>query len=166
MTDYSALPFRPCVGIMLINRDGLVWAGKRYGDKQPIPEEFAWQMPQGGLDKGEDPLEAARRELYEETSVKSITLLAEAPDWFSYDFPEEIQRQVRKAKYRGQTQRWFAFRFDGDDSEINILTPPDGHAQEFCEWRWEKAENLAGLVIPFKHQVYLDVVEAFSEFTG
>lgn len=165
MIDYSALPFRRCVGIMLINKDGLVWAGKRYGDAQPIPEEYSWQMPQGGLDKGEEPLDAAIRELYEETSVKSISLLCEAPDWFSYDFPEEIQRTVRKAKYRGQTQRWFAFRFEGDDSEINILTPPEGHSQEFCEWRWEKAENLPGLVIPFKHQVYLDVVEAFSAFT-
>ncbi|KZL19356.1 RNA pyrophosphohydrolase [Pseudovibrio axinellae] len=165
MTDYSALPFRQCVGIMLINRDGFVWAGKRYGDEQPIPDEYAWQMPQGGLDKGENPIAAAKRELYEETSVKSISLLAEAPDWFSYDFPEDVQRNMRKVKYRGQTQRWFAFRFDGDDSEINILTPPDGHAQEFCEWRWEKAENLPGLVIPFKQQVYRDVVEVFSEFT-
>ncbi|MDX5592158.1 RNA pyrophosphohydrolase [Pseudovibrio sp. SPO723] len=165
MTQHDLLPYRPCVGIMLINHAGLVWVGKRFGDKNPVPDETAWQMPQGGLDKGEDPLEAAKRELYEETSVSNVSLLAEAPEWYAYDFPEEVLQSTRRGKYRGQTQKWFAMRFEGMDSEINILTPPDGHGQEFCEWRWERAENLPGLIVPFKREVYAQVVGAFKHLT-
>ncbi|HWU65135.1 MAG TPA: RNA pyrophosphohydrolase [Ensifer sp.] len=157
------LPYRPCVGVMVINRDGLVWAGRR------IPEENSeydgspqlWQMPQGGIDKGEEPLEAAWRELYEETGIKSASLLAEAPDWINYDLPAQLIGIGLKGKYRGQTQRWFAFRFEGNEDEIAINPPPGGHAAEFDAWEWKRMEELPELIVPFKRQVYLKVVDAF-----
>ncbi len=164
MIDTKALPYRPCVGILLLNREGLAWIGKRH-PKNDAAAKYAWQMPQGGIDADEDPLLAARRELFEETSIRSATLLGEAPDWLVYDFPPEILARSRRGKYRGQTQKWFAFRFDGPESEIDILNPPDGHAPEFCEWRWEKAPLLPDLVIPFKRAVYEKVLDIFSHLT-
>lgn len=165
MLSPAALPdYRPCVGVMLLNADGLVWTGKR-APEGGVDPDYCWQMPQGGIDAGEDPLPAARRELYEETAIRSITLIAEAPSWFSYDYPADIVPLRHKARYKGQTQKWFAFRFEGDESEIDILTPPEGHKPEFCEWRWQRAEELPGLVIPFKRPVYEGVVQAFSAFT-
>lgn len=157
------LPYRPCVGVMVINRDGLVWAGRR------IPEENSeydgspqlWQMPQGGIDKGEEPIEAAWRELYEETGIKSASLLAEAPDWINYDLPPQLIGIGLKGKYRGQTQRWFAFRFDGTEDEIAINPPPGGHAAEFDAWEWKRMAELPELIVPFKRNVYLKVVDAF-----
>ncbi len=157
------LPYRPCVGVMVINRDGLVWAGRR------IPEENSeydgspqlWQMPQGGIDKGEEPLEAAWRELYEETGIKTASLLAEAPDWINYDLPAQLIGIGLKGKYRGQTQRWFAFRFEGYEDEIAINPPPGGHAAEFDAWEWKRMEELPELIVPFKREVYRKVVEAF-----
>lgn len=157
------LPYRPCVGVMVINRDGLVWAGRR------IPEENSeydgspqlWQMPQGGIDKGEEPLEAAWRELYEETGIKTASLLAEAPDWINYDLPAPLIGIGLKGKYRGQTQRWFAFRFEGSDDEVAINPPPGGHSAEFDAWEWRRMEELPELIVPFKRDVYLKVVEAF-----
>ncbi len=157
------LPYRPCVGVMVINRDGLVWAGRR------IPEENSeydgspqlWQMPQGGIDKGEEPLEAAWRELYEETGIKTASLLAEAPDWINYDLPSQLIGIGLKGKYRGQTQRWFAFRFEGSEDEIAINPPPGGHSAEFDAWEWKRMEELPELIVPFKRDVYLKVVAAF-----
>lgn len=157
------LPYRPCVGVMVLNRDGLVWAGRR------IPEENSeydgspqlWQMPQGGIDKGEEPIEAAWRELYEETGIKTASLLAEAPDWINYDLPAALIGIGLKGKYRGQTQRWFAFRFEGSEDEIAINPPPGGHAAEFDAWEWKKMAELPELIVPFKRDVYLKVVEAF-----
>lgn len=162
--DASTLPYRPCVGVLLLNRDRLVWVGKR-NPKHDADARYAWQMPQGGIDEGEDPYRAARRELYEETSIRSVTLIGEAPDWFTYDFPPEILKNTRKAKYRGQAQKWYAFRFDGEESEIDILNPPDGHQAEFVDWRWERADRLVDLVIPFKRDVYRQVVDTFSHLT-
>jgi putative (di)nucleoside polyphosphate hydrolase len=162
----EGLPYRPCVGIMLINKDGKVWIGSRDDGAQSSQYEYAWQMPQGGIDKGETPESAARRELYEETSIRSVTLLEEAPEWFAYDYPEEIIRATRKGKYRGQAQRWVAYRFDGPEDEINILTPPDGHSAEFNSWRWEDAARLPQLIVPFKRPVYERVVAAFSHLTA
>ena len=157
------LPYRPCVGVMVINRDGLVWAGRR------IPEENSeydgspqlWQMPQGGIDKGEEPIEAAWRELYEETGIKTASLVAEAPDWINYDLPPQLIGIGLKGKYRGQTQRWFAFRFEGSEDEIAINPPPGGHAAEFDAWEWKRMEDLPALIVPFKREVSLQVVEAF-----
>jgi len=162
----EGLPYRPCVGIMLINKDGLVWIGSRDDGAKSADYRYAWQMPQGGIDKGEAPERAARRELYEETSVQSVTLLEEAPEWFAYDYPEDVVQTSRKGKHRGQAQRWVAYRFDGPEDEINILTPPDGHSAEFSAWRWEQADRLPDLIVPFKRPVYECVVAAFSHLTA
>lgn len=166
-TEFESLPYRPCVGICLINRAGLVWIGRRAN--QSLVEHVAagheWQMPQGGIDPGEDPFEAAKRELWEETNVRTATLIAEAPDWYSYDIPRAVVGERWKFKWRGQTQKWFAFRFEGDESEIDIDHPPAGE-KEFAEWRWEPLANLPAMIIPFKRPVYENVVAAFRDLAG
>jgi putative (di)nucleoside polyphosphate hydrolase len=166
MTKYEELSYRPCVGMMLLNRTGLVFIGRRVGGPEHVDSLHSWQMPQGGLDEGEDPYQAALRELQEETSVRSVALLAEAKDWYSYDLPTQVGRKAWKGKYRGQTQKWFALRFLGSEGEINVLHPPGGHKPEFVDWRWEKMERLPALVIPFKRKVYEQVVREFSRFSG
>jgi putative (di)nucleoside polyphosphate hydrolase len=166
MTKYEELSYRPCVGMMLLNRAGLVFIGRRTGGPEHVDAVHSWQMPQGGLDEGEDPYQAALRELREETSVRSVALLAEAKDWYSYDLPTQVGRKAWKGKYRGQTQKWFALRFLGSESEIDVLHPPGGHKPEFVDWRWEKMERLPALVIPFKRKVYEQVVKEFSRFSG
>jgi putative (di)nucleoside polyphosphate hydrolase len=118
-------------------------------------------MPQGGIDKGEEPLQAAERELYEETGMRSVTLLAEAPHWINYDLPADLVGIAFKGRYRGQTQKWFAYRFHGEASEIQINPPPGGHTAEFDEWAWRPMQDLPGLIVPFKRKVYEDVVAAF-----
>ena len=162
------LPYRPCVGIMVLNHAGLVWTGQR--KRKPNDEltgaVHAWQMPQGGIDKGEDAEPAARRELYEETGISSISLLAEAPDWITYDLPEHLMGVALKGRFRGQKQRWFAYRFEGPDSEIAINPPPDGHPAEFEDWAWKPMEELPSLIVPFKRRVYEDVVAAFRHLAG
>jgi putative (di)nucleoside polyphosphate hydrolase len=167
MAKYEDLPYRPCVGVMLLNREGLVFIGRRLGGPEHVDATHSWQMPQGGLDKGEDPYDAAIRELYEETNVRSVTKLAEAKDWYTYDLPSRVGKEAWKGKYRGQKQKWFALRFTGDDAEINVLHPAGGaHKPEFLEWRWEKMDCLAELVIPFKRKVYEGVVKEFSRFSA
>ncbi|MGO4138061.1 RNA pyrophosphohydrolase [Rhizobium brockwellii] len=158
------LPYRPCVGVMILNRDGLVWAGRRIsdGNSEYDGSPQLWQMPQGGIDKGEDPLDAAYRELYEETGMKTVTLLAEARDWINYDLPPALIGIGLRGKFRGQTQRWFAFRFDGDDSEIAINPPPGGHEPEFDAWEWKPMQQLPELIVTFKRAVYDQVVAEFQ----
>jgi putative (di)nucleoside polyphosphate hydrolase len=154
--------YRRCVGVMLINRDGLVFIGDRRKDATPehVGGGYSWQMPQGGLDRDENPYHAALRELAEETSVTSTRLLAEAPDWYTYDLPDDIAGRSWRGRYHGQTQKWFALAFTGDDSEIDVLSP-NGHKPEFSDWRWERMERLPELIIPFKRPVYEKVVAAF-----
>ena len=159
----TELPYRPCVGIMLLNRDGLVFIGRRRSEAGPehVADGYAWQMPQGGIDRGETPYDAALRELFEETGVRSVDLLAEAPDWYAYDLPAIVAGRAWKGRYRGQMQKWFAFRFLGPDSEINIERP-GGHRPEFDAWRWVQMTMLPSLIIPFKRKVYEQVVDAFG----
>jgi putative (di)nucleoside polyphosphate hydrolase len=161
-------PYRPNVGIAVFNRDGLVWIGRRSdADAEGEGEGHWWQMPQGGLDKEEDPRQAALRELYEETSIKNVSVIREAPGWFSYDLPPELIDVSWNGRYRGQTQKWFAARFDGDDSEIDVLRPGGGkHKSEFSEWRWEKLARLPDLVVPFKRAVYRKVADAFHDIAA
>lgn len=163
--DRETMPYRDCVGIALFNADGRVFIGRRRPDDDPeVVAEFGspWQMPQGGIDKGEAPESAARRELFEETSVRSADLLAEVPGWIYYDLPDEALGKALKGKYRGQRQRWYAFRFTGADHEINVTAPGDGAMPaEFDSWRWEDLAKLPDLVVAFKRGVYLEVAEKF-----
>lgn len=161
-TDPAALPYRPCVGQMIINRDGFVWIGCRADAKGDAEGRGTWwQMPQGGIDEGEDPQAAARREVYEETGMRSLELLAEHSEWVRYDLPEQLIGKAWGGKYRGQRQKWFAFRFLGNDSEICIVPPP-GHHAEFMAWRWAPVSDVLGLVVPFKRDVYRAVLDAFT----
>lgn len=152
--------YRPCVGVALFNIQGLVFLGKRA--TRGIVPEYSWQMPQGGVDAGEDPEAAARRELFEETSVSSVRLLGAIDGWLHYDLPREIG--AWRGRYRGQAQRWFAFRFEGPESEINVTVPPDGHSPEFSTWQWASLEHTVELVVPFKRAVYEQVAAAFASF--
>ena len=153
----EALPYRPCVGVMLINEDGHIFAGQRRDNDTP-----AWQMPQGGIDDGEAPLAAALRELWEETGVTSdlVQVLAEAPGWIAYDLPHDIVPKIWKGRYRGQKQRWFAFRYLGSDAQINIAT---AHP-EFSEWRWIDGAAMLASIVPFKRAVYAQVVNVFGSY--
>ena len=157
------LPYRPCVGVALADAEGRVLIGHR--KRKRGHEDFdarSWQMPQGGIDQGEAPLEAAKRELWEETNVRSIALIAELPDWLSYDLPPEARGRWA-GRYRGQTQKWFLFRFLGPESEIDVHHPAGGgHAAEFDAWRWETFERLPEVVVPFKREVYERVAAAFA----
>lgn len=165
--DRESLPYRDCVGIAVFNPHGNVLLGHRKsaGDPDQSAEHgSAWQMPQGGIDRGEDPLKAALRELREETNITSVSLLAEAPEWIFYDLPDDALGKAWKGKYRGQRQRWFAFAFTGDESEIDIAEPDGGkHEAEFDAWRWEKLSRAPSLIVPFKRAAYEKVVEAFGD---
>ena len=157
--------YRPNVGIALFNADGRVLIGRRFRDDGPeiILPGLEWQMPQGGVDEGEDHRAAAFRELWEETSVKSADYLGET-DWLTYEFPPFVDPSHRLAKFRGQRQKWFALRFEGPESEINIEKPAGGHRPEFDAWKWERIDRLTELIVPFKRPVYEKVIAAFGHF--
>ena len=166
MPSREELPYRDCVGTAVFNTEGLVFIGRRIpaGDPEDTSEVAApWQMPQGGIDKGEKPIDTAYRELFEETSIRSVELIAEAPEWIYYDLPDEALGIALRGKYRGQRQRWFAFRFIGQDSDIDVSNPGDGHPAEFDTWRWERLEALPDLIVPFKRDAYLKIVAAFQD---
>jgi putative (di)nucleoside polyphosphate hydrolase len=162
MPRFEDLPYRPCVGVMVLNRAARVFIGRRRNGPEHVDATHAWQMPQGGVDPGEDTWQAALRELYEETNIRSVERLGEIADWLAYDLPHDIAEQAWKGKYRGQTQKWYALRFTGEDSEIDIAHPAGGHKPEFAAWRWERIENLPTLIIPFKRPVYERVVKEFA----
>lgn len=148
----SSLPYRPAVGVMLLNRQGLVFVGKRID--QTVE---GWQMPQGGIDKGEEPREAALRELKEETGTDKADILAEMPDWVTYDLPPHLVGVAFHGKYAGQRQKWFAMRFTGKDGDIDL----HAHEPEFSDWKWMTVENLPQVIVPFKRDTYAKVVAAF-----
>ena len=154
--DIAKLPYRPCVGIMLVNANNQVFVGQRIDN-----QTAAWQMPQGGVDKGENPEAAALRELWEETGVlaENVTIEAETADWINYDLPHDLVPRIWKGRYRGQTQKWFLLRFQGTDDQVNIATK---HA-EFSQWQWLAVDDLVDNIVPFKREVYQHVVAAFKD---
>ena len=163
MPSQKSLPYRPCAGMMVLNRAGLVFVGRRTDGPEHVDATHVWQMPQGGIAEDEDPYAAALRELYEETGIRSVQKLGEIADWLTYDLPREVVKTAWGGRYRGQKQKWYALRFTGKDGEINI-DEPGGHKPEFVEWKWVAIRELPDLVIPFKRQTYERVVKEFQRF--
>ncbi len=153
----AALPYRPCVGIMLINAQGLIFAAQRIDTAAP-----AWQMPQGGIDKGEEPAAAALRELEEETGIPPalVEVLAVTPEWLLYDLPAEMVPHIWKGRYRGQKQKWFLMRYLGEDARIQL----DQRHPEFSAWRWIDADSMIAAIVPFKRTIYQQVVAQFAQY--
>ena len=160
--DIENLPYRPCVGLMLLNREGMIFAGQRLD--APAGLSAAWQMPQGGIDPGESPSDAALRELNEETGILAaeVDVIAESDHWHEYDLPGHLVRKLWNGAYRGQTQRWFALRFNGDDSSINIAT----EEPEFRQWAWMPHDELIRKIVPFKRDTYQRVFREFEDLIG
>jgi putative (di)nucleoside polyphosphate hydrolase len=155
--DFGDHAYRPAVGIMLLNAANLVFVARRIDTAVE-----AWQMPQGGIDKGEEPRDAALRELEEEIGTAKATILAESRGWLRYDLPAELIGKVWGGRYRGQRQKWFAMRFTGRDADIDLAT----EHPEFMDWRWTEPERLPELIIPFKRQLYCDVLSEFAAVWG
>ena len=153
--EYSNLPLRSGVGIVVLNQENKVFVAKRIDN----PKNF-WQMPQGGVDPGEDFLEAAYRELEEETSIKSVKLIKELDGMITYELPDRLLGIIWKGKYRGQKQKWFLMRFTGEDKEINI----DTHHPEFLDWKWIELDQLTKVVVDFKLHVYKEVQKKVQKF--
>jgi len=150
----SKLPYRPSVGLMILNSNLEVFVGRRIDSKQE-----AWQMPQGGIDEGELPSESVKREMLEEIGTNKADILAETKQWYNYDLPSYLISKLWNGKYRGQRQKWFLLKFLGNDSEINI----ENIHPEFIEWKWVKIEDLPQIIVPFKKQLYISVIEEFRD---
>ena len=153
--DIAKLPYRPCVGVMLANADGRVFVGQRIDQ-----DATAWQMPQGGIDPGEAPRDAALRELWEETGVPAdlVTVEAETSGWIPYELPHDLVPRIWKGRYKGQEQKWFLLRFHGRDSDVNIET----EHPEFSKWQWLAPDQLIANIVPFKRVVYEQVMAEFG----
>lgn len=152
--QHEDLPYRPCVGVMLFNREGLVFVGKRIDQTME-----GWQMPQGGIDGTETPLEAAYRELEEEIGTNRAEFLREHDEWLTYDLPPHLLGVALHGRYRGQRQKWLAMRFAGEESDINIAT----EHPEFAHWKWLAVEALPRLIVPFKRDTYAKVIASFRD---
>ncbi|SLN22898.1 RNA pyrophosphohydrolase [Roseivivax jejudonensis] len=154
--EIAALPYRPCVGVMMVNAAGEVFVGQRSDTPEP-----AWQMPQGGIDPGETPQVAALRELREETGVTPdlVSVEAETDDWIAYDLPHDLVPRIWKGRFRGQEQKWFLMRFRGRDEQIDIAA----EHEEFSAWRWLPIDEVEAAIVPFKRAVYAQVVAAFRD---
>ena len=157
LLKHDDLPYRPCVGIMLVNNEGLVFVGRRID--QTVE---GWQMPQGGIDDGETPEQAALRELEEETGTNKATIIAQMDEWLTYDLPPHLLGVALHGRYRGQRQKWIAMRFTGEDKDINIQTAEP----EFGSWKWLALEALPRLIVPFKRDTYMKVIAAFRDVAG
>jgi len=166
LVERAGFPYRDNAGVVLFNSRGKVFVGRRM-EKPGQELSRAWQLPQGGIDNGEEAYDAARRELFEETNVTSAQLICPAKDWLSYDFPDGMINKRLGKKYRGQRQMWYAMLFTGPESEIDLSAPGGGaYSQEFSQWRWEKLANLPDLVVPFKRDVYQQLVCWFADLPG
>ena len=163
MTDPSSLPYRPKVGAVQFNADGLVFIGRRRQHPTQEAAPGGWQLPQGGIDPNEDPRVAIFRELAEEIGTDRAEIIGEHPEWLTYDLPTEIIGTALGGKYRGQRQRWFALRFIGDDADINLQA--EEHP-EFDTWRWARLDELPELAVPFKRAIYETLVVSFARFAG
>ena len=157
MKDYNERPYRPCVGICLVNDEGMIFAGKRIDNRAE-----AWQMPQGGIDEGEDAVTACFREMAEEIGTDKAELIAQHPEWLDYDIPESLANKLWNGAYKGQTQKWMLLRYKGIDADINIAT----EIPEFEAWQWMAPEDLVSLAVPFKQNVYRALMESFKEHLG
>lgn len=156
-TSFAHLPYRPGVGVMLVNNRNEVFVGRRIDTRSE-----AWQMPQGGIDEGETPDEAVLREMQEEVGCNKAKIIAESKNWFYYDLPEHLVPKLWDGKYRGQKQKWFLMRFLGEDKDIDI----DGPHPEFMAWRWVDSEQLPHIIVPFKRKLYKSIMKEFAPYLG
>jgi len=159
--EHDPRRYRLGVGAVIFNSEHLVWIGERRPRHQEHLET-PWQMPQGGIDEGEEPRDAVIREVLEETGTDKVDIIGETPEWISYDLPDDLSRRAWKGRFRGQKQKWFALRFTGQDTDIDILADKK---PEFVNWRWAPLDELPGLVVPFKRSMYVSLVETFSPLT-
>ena len=163
MTDVNKLPLRLCAGIVLLNSDNKIFVGKRIDLSKGIlsgmnNEEKFWQLPQGGIDQNENFLDAAKRELEEETGIKSVELIKEVKGWLKYYFPKNLLNKIWKGKYGGQKQKWFIMRFEGKNNEINIKTKDP----EFLDWKWIEISKLSSIAVDFKIHIYKKLTEELT----
>lgn len=165
-TDNFTLPLRPCVGVVLFNAEGLVWVGRhtpKWARQRDAQADALWQLPQGGIEPREPSREAAFRELWEETGVRSASLIGDIPGWLTYELPQELLGVALKGKYAGHRLRWYAMRFEGDDSEIDI-GPKGTMKSEFDAWQWVPLSDVPRLAVDFRRSVYEEVAQEFARF--